>query len=275
MVVSRDDVLKLASTALAGAVPSVTELGRRGGKRSGEVRRKSRRWVPHAEEIALTIDPNLSNEDIANAITDRWKRADVNYPGDRTLVRFVAQLRAAGTLPPQSLDRRPQNPNRQHCDTKGLRVRHEGLQGQTLSGAAYVRREMTTPCDIPEIERQSGGDRRRHQAPPGGRLRVMLTRRQCQQCGNWGPTSQIAKENAGDLDSVLDGSVRKITAASFYRHLIELAIRSHPPAGPVKARQPAARYQRRCPRREPTQAELEALKRGNERRRRAFDPEPY
>jgi hypothetical protein len=97
--------------------------------------------------------------------------------------------------------------------------------------------------------------------------RVMLTRRQCQQGGNWGPTSQIAKENAGDLDSVLDGSVRKITAASFYRHLIELAIRSHPPAGPVKARQPAARYQRRCPRRESTQAELEALKRGNERRR--------
>jgi hypothetical protein len=101
VVVSRDDVLKRASTALAGAVPSVTELGRRGGKRSGEVRRKSRRWVPHAEEIALTIDPNLSNEDIANAITDRWKRADVNYPGDRTLVRFVAQLRAAGTLPPR------------------------------------------------------------------------------------------------------------------------------------------------------------------------------
>ena len=100
VVVSRDDILKRAS-ALAGAVPSVTELGRRGGKRSGEVRRKSRRWVPHAEEIALTIDPNLSNEDIANAITDRWKRADVNYPGDRTLVRFVAQLRAAGTLPPR------------------------------------------------------------------------------------------------------------------------------------------------------------------------------
>jgi hypothetical protein len=100
VVVSRDDILKRAS-ALAGAVPSATESGRRGGKKSGEVRRKSRRWVPHAEEIALTIDPNLSNEDIANAITDRWKRADVNYPGDRTLVRFVAQLRAAGTLPPR------------------------------------------------------------------------------------------------------------------------------------------------------------------------------
>ena len=151
----------------------------------------------------------------------------------------------------------------------------KAFRGQTPFWGAYVRREMTTPCDIPEMSAKAAAivaDIKRRQAADS---RVMLTRRQCQQCGNWGPTSQIAKENAGDLDSVLDGSVRKITAASFYRHLIELAIRSHPPAGPVKARQPAARYQRRCPRREPTQAELEALKRGNERRRRAFDPEPY
>ena len=110
---------------------------------------------------------------------------------------------------------------------------------------------MTTPCDIPEMSAKAAAivaDIKRRQATDS---RVMLTRRQCQQEGNWGPTSQITKENAGALDSVLDGSVRKITAASFYRHLIELAIRSHPPAGPVKARQPAARYQRRCPRREP------------------------
>ena len=101
VVVSRDDVLKRASTALAGAVPSATELGRRGGKKSGEVRRKSRPWVPHAEEIALTVDSNLSNGAIALAISDRWKRADVNYPGDRTLAGFVAQLRTARTLPPR------------------------------------------------------------------------------------------------------------------------------------------------------------------------------
>ena len=116
---------------------------------------------------------------------------------------------------------------------------------------------MTTPCDTPEMSAKAAAivaDIKRRQAADS---RVMLTRRQCQQEGNWGPTSQIAKENAGALDSVLDGSVRKITAASFYRHLIELAIRSHPPAGPVKARQPAARYQKR--RREPSPAELEAL----------------
>ena len=123
---------------------------------------------------------------------------------------------------------------------------------------------MTTPCDIPEMSAKAAAivaDIKRRQAADS---RVMLTRRQCQQGGNWGPTSQIAKENAGDLDSVLDGSVRKITAASFYRHLIELAIRSHPPAGPVKARQPAARYQKH--RREPTPQELEGLRRGNAKR---------
>jgi hypothetical protein len=98
VVVSRDDVLKRAS-ALAGAVPSAIELGRRGGKRSGEVRRENRPWVPHAEELAFAIDPNLSDEDIALAISDRWKLGDVNCPGHRTLVRFVTELRAGGRLP--------------------------------------------------------------------------------------------------------------------------------------------------------------------------------
>jgi hypothetical protein len=123
---------------------------------------------------------------------------------------------------------------------------------------------MTTPCDTPEMSAKAAAivaDIKRRQAADA---RVMLTRRQCQQEGNWGPTSQITKENAGALDSVLDGSVRKITAASFYRHLIKLAIRSHPPAGPVKARQPAARYQKH--RREPTPQELEGLRRGNAKR---------
>ena len=93
VVVSRDDVLKRASTALAGAVASATESGRRGGKKSGEVRRESRRWVPHAEEIACAVDPNLSNGEIALAISDRWKRADVEFSGapDANAVCSAAQ----------------------------------------------------------------------------------------------------------------------------------------------------------------------------------------
>ena len=113
VVVSRDDVLKRAS-ALAGAVPSATESGRRGGKKSGEVRRESRRWVPHAEEIAFGVDPNLSNEDIALAISDRWKRADVDCPRHRSLMRFVAQLRAGGRLSPRKPRPKASKPNRQH-----------------------------------------------------------------------------------------------------------------------------------------------------------------
>jgi hypothetical protein len=78
---------------------SATESGRRGGKRSGEVRRESRRWVPHAEELALAVDPHLSNEAIATEISGSWKSQDVDPPGTRTLVGFVAELRTDGKLP--------------------------------------------------------------------------------------------------------------------------------------------------------------------------------
>ena len=78
---------------------SATESGRRGGKRSGEVRRESRRWIPHAEELALAVDPHLSNEAIATEISGSWKSQDVDPPGTRTLVGFVAKLRTDGKLP--------------------------------------------------------------------------------------------------------------------------------------------------------------------------------
>ena len=55
--------------------------------------------------------------------------------------------------------------------------------------------------------------------------RVTLTRRECQVGGGWGQTSQIAKENSGVLHRVVDGTIVRITAASFYRHLIDLAER--------------------------------------------------
>ena len=53
---------------------SAANPGGRGGKKSGEVRRKNRSWVPHAEELALALDPNLSNAAIATEITGGWKR---------------------------------------------------------------------------------------------------------------------------------------------------------------------------------------------------------
>ena len=80
---------------------SATESGRRGGKKSGEVRRESRPWVPHAEELALAVAPNLSNEAIATEISGGWKRHDVDPPGIRTLQRFVAKLRG-GKIPPRA-----------------------------------------------------------------------------------------------------------------------------------------------------------------------------
>jgi hypothetical protein len=96
-----------------------------------------------------------------------------------------------------------------------------------------------------------------------------VPRKVSQEMGGWGSTTQIEKEKRGDLQTFLDGMARRVFVPSIYDHLIALAVASHPLGGPAKkARQPAARYQRRCPRREPTQAELEALKRGNERRRR-------
>ena len=80
---------------------SKTELGRRGGKKSGKVRRESRPWVPHAEEIVLTVDSNLSNGAIATEINGGWKRQDVDPPSIRTLEGFVGELRESGRLPPR------------------------------------------------------------------------------------------------------------------------------------------------------------------------------
>jgi hypothetical protein len=96
-----------------------------------------------------------------------------------------------------------------------------------------------------------------------------VPRKVSQEMGGWGSTTQIEKEKRGDLQTFLDGMARRVFVPSIYDHLIALAVASHPLGGPMKkARQPAARYQRRRPRREPTQAELEALKRGHGRGRR-------
>ena len=77
------------------------KMGRALGKRSGETRRENRPWVPHAEELARAArgdDPTLSNEKIADHVVSSWKLAAVEFPGHRTLTRFVSELRTDGRL---------------------------------------------------------------------------------------------------------------------------------------------------------------------------------
>jgi hypothetical protein len=61
--------------------------------------------------------------------------------------------------------------------------------------------------------------------------RKALSRLNCQHEGNWGPTSQAEKEKSGVLFSFLDGKKRLISVNSFYAHLIDRVIRSHPADG--------------------------------------------
>jgi hypothetical protein len=84
--------------------------------------------------------------------------------------------------------------------------------------------------------------------------RTALTRHDCQIEGGWGQTTQIEKEKSGALRSLRDGKKRLITTSSFYTHLIERVIASHPVSGPK--------------RRQPTPAELDGLRRANEQRHR-------
>jgi hypothetical protein len=96
--------------------------------------------------------------------------------------------------------------------------------------------------------------------------RRMVPRKVSCAIGGWGLTSQIEKERRGDLLTVLAGTSRLTFVPSLYDHLIALAVESHPAnAPPRKARQPSQSFAKR--RRLPTEAELEGLKHGNERRR--------
>jgi hypothetical protein len=81
---------------------SPAEIGRTGGKKSGEVRRAGRKWVPHATELAeaaCSRDPAASHGRIAGLIADNWKSREVDCPGHDTLSTFVSELRASGQLP--------------------------------------------------------------------------------------------------------------------------------------------------------------------------------
>ncbi len=112
--------------------------------------------------------------------------------------------------------------------------------------------------NTPDFENQAVSDIRAKQAADP---RVSMTRKQCQTEGNWGQTTQIAKENRGVLRRYLDGLNVRITTKSFYEHLIALAS-----APAKKARQPSTRFGQRR-RRQPTPQELEGLKIGNAKRK--------
>jgi hypothetical protein len=82
-----------------------------------------------------------------------------------------------------------------------------------------------------------------------------------------GATKELALEQNGEIDSFLDGPVRRITTASIYRRQIRQAIASHPvDGGPTKARQPSHRFVKKP--RPRTESELRGLAIGNERRKR-------
>jgi hypothetical protein len=94
---------------------------------------------------------------------------------------------------------------------------------------------------------------------------LSVSRQECMLIFGHGMTRQILIEQAGELESYLDGANRRISTASVCRRLIALAILSHPLDGPErKARRPAGRYQKH--RREPTPQELAGLQRGNAQR---------
>lgn len=86
---------------------------------------------------------------------------------------------------------------------------------------------------------------------------LLFTRKQCMARGGWGQTSQISKENSGALHQLLDGSAVRITAKSFYAHLIDLA------SAPARQGRKASRTSFKA-RRAPTPQELAALQRAND-----------
>ena len=91
-----------------------------------------------------------------------------------------------------------------------------------------------------------------------------LTRKVAQAVVGCSQSKLLRLEAKGGVESLLDGAIRKISAASIARRMIVLALLSHPVGQPsLKARKPAKRYQK--PPRVRTPQELEALRRANQR----------
>jgi hypothetical protein len=90
--------------------------------------------------------------------------------------------------------------------------------------------------------------------------RISLSNKECQDEGGWGPSTQRLKVQSGVLHRYLDGSSVRITAQSFYAHLIDLAN-----APPRQGRKPSGTsFQKTI--RPRTAAELRGLASANAKR---------
>ena len=113
--------------------------------------------------------------------------------------------------------------------------------------------------DTPAHDTPAAADIRAREAAD---KRVSLSDKDCQNEGSWGATSQRAKRKSGVLHAYCDGSSIRTTTRSFYQHLIDLAN-----APPRQGRKPSGTsFQKQS--RPRTEAELEGLRKANERRAR-------
>lgn len=77
--------------------------GAAGGKKSGEARKRNRKWTPHARELAIGItepEKRKNKATLAREIFDRWKLVKPSAPNTRTLEDFVDELIEEKALPP-------------------------------------------------------------------------------------------------------------------------------------------------------------------------------
>ena len=92
----------------------------------------------------------------------------------------------------------------------------------------------------------------------GRQTSPFLTRKTTQEVIGCSASKLLRLEAREELESFLDGAIRKISAASIARRMIANALLSHPLDGPaLRARRPAKRYQK--PPRPRTEAELRGL----------------
>jgi hypothetical protein len=75
--------------------------------------------------------------------------------------------------------------------------------------------------------------------------RLGLTRKEVRTLLNCGSTSEREKERRGILKTWVDGTIVRVSAASAYRHALDLVAASHPIEGPAKkARTPAKPFRK-------------------------------
>jgi hypothetical protein len=76
-------------------------------------------------------------------------------------------------------------------------------------------------------------------------LSVGKTRAQSMALGNWGASTQRAKEHSGVLQTWTDGTMVRVGTASIFLHVLDLIVASHPVNGPArKARTPLKSFRK-------------------------------